>query len=112
MQRDVERVERVTRTRKPGAAMFDLDTAVARAHELIAFCDGLEDAGQADTARRSRMVARDLIEIAEQLRAERSACSAAQANYERCLNILGRQADEPLRRELARQQARRGSSAP
>jgi hypothetical protein len=84
-------------------SIFDLDAAVARAHELIAFADGLEDAGLIDTAHRSRVVARDLTEIADQLRAERSARSAAQANYERCLNILGRQADDALRRAKERQ---------
>jgi hypothetical protein len=72
----------------------DIAAAVTRARELIVFANGLEDAGHAETARRSRMVARDLLEACDELAAERSARVAIQAARDRCLAILARQAGE------------------
>jgi hypothetical protein len=77
--------------------MFDLAAAADRARALIAFTDGLEEAGLGETARRSRVVACDVLELVEALAAERSARKAAQENYQRCLIVLGRRADEALR---------------
>jgi hypothetical protein len=81
---------RVTPTPTGGMTMLDLDAAVARARDMLEFADGVEDAGHADTARRSRAVARDLLELADELRAERSARRAMQTNYERALAVIGR----------------------
>jgi hypothetical protein len=68
----------------------DLDAAVARARDLIEFANGLDEAGLSETARRSRVVARDLLELVDELRAERSARRAAQTNYDRALAVIGR----------------------
>jgi hypothetical protein len=84
----------------------DLDAAVVRARDLIGFADGLEDGGQVDTARRIRVVASDLIEVAEQLRDERSARQAAEASYKRALNVIGKRADEALTEALRRAEGR------
>jgi hypothetical protein len=80
----------------------DLDAAANQARDLITFADGLEDVGLIDTARRSRVVARDLLEIVDQLRDERSARQAAQKSYERCLNVIGKRADEAMVEALRR----------
>ena len=48
------------------------------ARDLIAFADGLEEGGFRDYAQRSRVVARDLLTCASELRAERSARVAIQ----------------------------------
>lgn len=74
----------------------DLATIERRATELIAFTDGLDDAGMHESARRSRLVARDVLELTEALRAERSGREAAQASYQRCLDLLGERADRAV----------------
>jgi thiamine monophosphate kinase len=71
-------------------SLLDLEAAAAKAHALIDFADGLEDAGLAQTARRSRVVARLTLELVDELSAERSARRAMQTNYERCLSVLER----------------------
>jgi hypothetical protein len=77
--------------------MLDLAAAVERAHALTEFAHGLEEAGLIEVARRSRMVARDVLELAEALDAERSARRAMQANYERCMDVLSTRAGDPGR---------------
>jgi hypothetical protein len=72
--------------------------AEERARELIVWCDALTDAGLDETARRARMVARDSVELADTLDAERSARRALQERCERLQAIIGRQADATLRR--------------
>jgi hypothetical protein len=46
--------------------------AEQRARELILFADGLEEGGLVAYAQRARVVARDLLQVAGELRAERS----------------------------------------
>ena len=55
------------------------------ARELIAFADGLEEGGFRDYARRSRVVARELLQCAADVRAERSARAAIQAQRDKLL---------------------------
>ena len=79
--------------------MVGLDEARERARALISFADGLADSGVkglVETASRSRMVARDVLELADLVDAERSARVAAQANYARCLDVLARRAGEAI----------------
>jgi hypothetical protein len=59
-----------------------LELAEQAARELIAFADGAEEAGLVSYAQKSRAVARDLLSIAGELRAERSARIAIQKNCE------------------------------
>jgi hypothetical protein len=76
--------------------MLDLAAAADRARALIAFTDGLEEPGLGETARRSRVVARDVLELAEALASERSARRASQADYKRCLDVLANAAGGAL----------------
>lgn len=76
--------------------MLDLDACERRARELITFADGLEDGGMTDTARRSRAVARETLELVDAVRSERSARQAAQASYKRCLDLIGARADRDV----------------
>jgi hypothetical protein len=70
--------------------VIELDAIVARARDLLTFADGLEEAGLPEIARRSRMVARDVLELAEELTAERSARRSSQENYERARDVIAR----------------------
>jgi hypothetical protein len=71
----------------------DLEAAVARARDLIEFTAGLEEAGLVETARRSRMTARDVLELADALAAERSARDAAVEAYKRVFGLLTRRGE-------------------
>ena len=62
------------------------------ARDLIVFADGVEDAGQRAYAQRARVVARDLLRIADDLRAERSARASIQAERDRLRSLLSRHA--------------------
>jgi hypothetical protein len=73
-------------------------SADAGARELLVFCDAIEEAGLPQLARRSRLVARDLLDALEQLAAERSARVALQERCERQQAILGGRADDAMRR--------------
>jgi len=68
--------------------MNHLDRAEQGAREFIVFCDGLEEAGQRVYAQRGRVVADDLLRIAGELRAERSARVAIQAERDRLREIV------------------------
>lgn len=68
--------------------MLDLDAIEARARALIEFADGLEDAGQEQTARRSRMVARDCVDVVEELRGLEGACRTLKQRNERALDLI------------------------
>jgi len=65
-----------------------------RADALMAFADGVEQAGWADYARKARDVARDVHELAHQLTAERSARQALQARCDELQTIIGKAAYE------------------
>jgi hypothetical protein len=75
--------------------------AKERARELIVFCDGLDEAGLHELARRSRVVARDLLEALTELEGERSARRAIQEQRDNAVNLLGKRADDDLRRGRA-----------
>jgi hypothetical protein len=64
---------------------------------LIEFADGIEEAGYPELARRSRMSARDVLELAEQVREERSARVALQARAETLQSIVGKAAYDACR---------------
>ncbi len=66
-----------------------MDDAERRARDLIIFCDGLEHAGFADFSQRARVVARDLLKAAQDLRAERSVRVSIQAERDRLRRLLG-----------------------
>jgi hypothetical protein len=77
-----------------------------RARELIAFCDGFDEGGlYPEFTRRARMVARDMLELADQVDAERSARRAAQDGYRRALAILERQAGDAALPDVFRRRA-------
>jgi hypothetical protein len=63
--------------------------AATRAQELLLRTDWMDDQRLAAP---SRQVARDLLEALDQLAAERAARIAIQADRDRCLRILERQA--------------------
>lgn len=68
------------------AAAHPHDTTAAAADDaraLIAFADGMEEAGYTEFARRARTVARATLELAEQLADTRSALTAMQADRDR-----------------------------
>jgi hypothetical protein len=65
-------------------------TPRSRAERFIAFCDGLEEAGQADYARRGRLIADDLLRALTMLDSERSARQALQRRCEGQQAILAR----------------------
>jgi len=56
---------------------------VERARALIAFADGVEQAGWIDYARRARDVARDVLELAERLDATSDSLRAVTADRDR-----------------------------
>ena len=64
---------------------------IERACELLTFAEGFDAAGggNAELARKARVAARDVLELAGTLEAERSCRVAAQARYEQCLGIIG-----------------------
>ena len=82
--------------------LSELRLADAREHayDLILFADGVEEAGYPDLARRSRIVSRELLEIANDLDAERSARVAIQKARDEAVGILANQAGEALAEEL------------
>jgi hypothetical protein len=65
------------------SAIDDIRGAEARARELIVWCDALTDVGLDETARLSRVVARDVLDLVEALAAERSARKAFQERVKR-----------------------------
>jgi len=68
--------------------VLDVDGAIARARELISFADGLDDAGYHETARRSRIVARDCLEIADAFISTHHAFLTAKARHAFCLDLI------------------------
>jgi hypothetical protein len=72
-----------------------------RARDLIVFCDGFDEGGlYPGFTRRARMVARDLLVALGELERERSARRAVQERCERQQAILGRHADDAMRRAI------------
>jgi hypothetical protein len=59
-----------------------------RARDFVSFCDGLEQAGLDEYARRGRVVADDLLQALQALDAERSARRAIQERAERLEELL------------------------
>jgi hypothetical protein len=76
------------------SAIDDIRGAEERARELIIWCDALTDLGLDETARLSRVVARDALELVEALAAERSAREAFQERVRRQEAILLRRGSE------------------
>jgi hypothetical protein len=72
----------------------DILGAEARARELIARCGALTDVGFVETARLSRVVARDVLDLVETLAAERSAREAFQERVKRQEAIILRRGSE------------------
>jgi hypothetical protein len=69
---------------------------------FVVFCDGAEQGGLVDYARRGRAVARLLLDAIDELEAERSVRVALQERCETQQAILGRAAyDELVRRSAA-----------
>jgi hypothetical protein len=62
--------------------------ARTRAQAFVSFCDGAEESGFRDYARRGRAVADDCLEALDQLDAERSARRALQERVEGLEEIL------------------------
>ena len=73
--------------------------SVRFAEDFIEFCDGLEAAGQAEYARRGRVVARELIEAIGQLEAARSAIAALRERCEKQQEILGKAVYQAMTRD-------------
>lgn len=72
------------------------DEARVVAEAFAAFCDGLEQAGFAEYARRGRLVAGLLLEALDGLDAERSCRTALQARCETQQALLGSHADDEI----------------
>jgi hypothetical protein len=73
-----------------------------RALNMIQFADGLAEFGYpGDLPSRLRVIADDVLELVEELAATASALTACQANYDRCLNVLGQRAYDAAAREAA-----------
>lgn len=71
---------------------------IARAKEAVEFSRGLDEAGLSEIARRHRVLAGDVLELAEALAAEQSARAAIQAARDNAVAILERQAGEAAAR--------------
>jgi hypothetical protein len=66
-----------------------------RAEAFVQFCDGMEEAGLGEYARRGRVVADDLLQALQALDAERSARRAIQERAERLEELLLARGSEP-----------------
>jgi hypothetical protein len=77
------------------------ESPVARAATFITFCDGADDMGHPEYARRGRVVARDLLRALDELAAERSARVAIQAARDEAIAILANHAHQALVDEQA-----------
>ncbi len=71
-------------------------TAATEARDLLVFAEGFDEAGHTGIARRSRVVARELLWALDALQAERSARVAIQKQRDECLQILANHAGEAL----------------
>ena len=69
-------------------ADLELVQVERRARDLIVFADGAEEAGLVMYAQRARVVARDVLRVAGELRAERSARGSIQAERDRLQTML------------------------
>jgi hypothetical protein len=74
------------------------DKAIGAARDLILFADGVQEGagGFPELARRARVAARDVLELAEQLDAERSARVAMQKARDEALDVLRRRAGQAM----------------
>lgn len=75
----------------------EIDRARQDATSFIVFCDGLEEGGFAEYARRGRVVARGLLAALDALQAERSARTTLQERCEVQQELLARHAYEAIR---------------
>jgi hypothetical protein len=73
------------------------DDARQWAEEFLAFCDGAEEGGLHEYARRGRAIARLLIEAADHVEAERSARRSFQERVERLEELLLERGKGPTR---------------
>ncbi|HEX6762892.1 MAG TPA: hypothetical protein VF094_08840 [Gaiellaceae bacterium] len=80
--------------------------AADRADELILFSDAMEDAGHPELARRSRLAARDVLDLARMLEAERSARRSLQARNAEWERIVLKGVYQEILREEQRIAAR------
>lgn len=67
-----------------------------RATHLLAFADGFEEAGYCGLARQSRVVARDVLRLADELDSERAARRGIQTQRDDALEILATHAARAL----------------
>jgi len=65
------------------------------AREFAAFCDGIEEAGWHEYARRGRVIAEALADALEQLDGERRARVAMQEARDRVLELLAKRCTPP-----------------
>lgn len=72
----------------------DIDLARQRARDLIVFADGVLDAGFEQLGRRARVVADDLLRVADDLEAERSARVAVQGARDTAVALLTQRAKQ------------------
>ncbi len=63
-----------------------------RARDMIVFADGVEEGGLVVYAQRARVIARDLLRVAAELRAERWARGGIQAERDRLRKMLSHSA--------------------
>jgi hypothetical protein len=85
----------------------------ALARDFVTYCDGVEEGGSVDYARRGRVVADELRRALDELEAERSARRALQRRCDAQQEILGRRVAEALELEnRRRRQPPRARAAP
>ncbi len=71
-----------------------LPTPAEEARDLLTFADGYEDAGHPELARRSRVVARELLRALQALADERSTREAVQRQRDSALEVLATHAGQ------------------
>jgi len=74
----------------------DLERMEQRARELAVFCDGLATGGFEAFARRGRVAADDVLRLAGELLAERSARVAIQEQRDEAVRVLANHADAAI----------------
>jgi len=71
-------------------------TIRTEALEFITFCDGVQEAGLEEYARRGRNIARSVLELYDMVGQERAVRQVLQARCEAQQNLLGRRADQAM----------------
>ena len=80
---------------------MSVDDAGRTAREFVVFCDGCEEGGNVEFARRGRVVARLLLDAVDASDAERSARIALQTRCECQQELLGKRVYDELARSVA-----------